>query len=356
MNFWFLVQIFINIVLFSLCGFLWFKLNRPQKDDPRMSRGLQILGSKISILEDLADRTESQVKQLNSLMEQKAREIQSTILEAEKQNQKIEASMLKSLEVAKIFQDKIPHQEIIERQNTKKYVQAARMAHRGASIEEIVQAVDLPRGELEFIAKVNRDQLQFSESELPDWAKGDLPAKSFHDTSIHGDKSDKNLFSQNEFINKNIIIDSMEDDSRSQVAHQGWEIVQGPFSLRSENGSNSFMGNSPAPTMGNSLASTMSEKIGETMGYEVSSPKVMHSQGANGSPTLQGLGEQFRKAMTTQSVPQTLIDPQVTLNMKAAPIHKSSSPNPILNKSSGVFGKPSSQSPEIKKVIFPKIE
>lgn len=171
MSFWGLVQIFIDLILIASAGFVWVKLHRPAKDDPRMSRGLQLLQSKISVLEDLSDRTETQVTQLTKLMEQKCRDIQNVIFQAEKEIQKIEAAMGKSLEVAKIFQDKIPHQEIIERQNTIKYVKAARLAHQGVSIDQIASQVELSRGEIEFIAKVNREQLQFSEEDLPAWAK-----------------------------------------------------------------------------------------------------------------------------------------------------------------------------------------
>lgn len=171
MSFWVLVQVFVNLVLLAAVGFLWFRLQRPAKDDPRLSRGLQLLQSKISVLEDLSDRTEHQVGQITALLDQKVREIQTHLLNADKHVQKIESSMGKSLEVAKIFQDKIPHQEIIERQNTIKYVKAARMAHQGVSVEEIAGQVDLSRGEIEFIAKVNREQLQFSEADLPVWAQ-----------------------------------------------------------------------------------------------------------------------------------------------------------------------------------------
>ena len=76
--------------------------------------------------------------------------------------------------LSKIFQDKIPHQEIIERQNTVKYVKAARMAHQGHSLDEIAAQVDLSRGEIEFISKVNRDQLQFSVEDLPEWTKNEM--------------------------------------------------------------------------------------------------------------------------------------------------------------------------------------
>lgn len=174
MSFWVLVQVLMDLILLATVVFLWAKLSRPVKDDPRLSRGLQLLQSKISVLEDLSDRTETQVHQVTSLMEQKLKEIQGQVLVADKQIQKIEASMSRSLEVAKIFQDKIPHQEIIERQNTIKYVKAARMAHQGATVEEIAREVSLSHGEIEFISKVNRDQLQFDENDLPGWIRDEL--------------------------------------------------------------------------------------------------------------------------------------------------------------------------------------
>jgi hypothetical protein len=52
-----------------------------------------------------------------------------------------------------------------------KYIQAARMAHAGRSVGEIAKAVDLPIGEIEFIAKVNQESLSFREEELPAWAR-----------------------------------------------------------------------------------------------------------------------------------------------------------------------------------------
>ncbi|WII70754.1 DUF2802 domain-containing protein [Bdellovibrio sp. 22V] len=171
MSFWFLLQVLMNLILLSGVIGLWVRLNRPPKDDPRLSKGLQLLQSKIAVLEDLSDRTETQVNQLTALLEQKVKDIQTKIQASDKQLAKIEQSMQKSLEVAKIFQDRIPHTEILERQNTIKYVKAARLAHQGLSVDEIAQQVDLSRGEIEFIAKVNRDQLQFCEDSLPEWVQ-----------------------------------------------------------------------------------------------------------------------------------------------------------------------------------------
>lgn len=174
MSFWFLFQVVLNIVLFAGLAALWFRLNRPAKDDPRLSKGLQLLQSKIAVLEDLSDRTEVQVQQLTALLESKVKEIQTQIQLSEKQLQKIDQSISKSKEMANLFQDRIPHEEILERQNTKRFVKAARMAHQGQSVEEIMKVTGLNQGEAEFIAKVNKDQLQFCEESLPEWVDDDL--------------------------------------------------------------------------------------------------------------------------------------------------------------------------------------
>lgn len=173
MSAWALIQVIIDI--FAALGFfvIIMRMSRAPKDDPRMSRGLQLLQSKISVLEDLSDRTEQQVSQLTAILDQKTKEVQAKVQLADQHVHEIRVSMERSLEVAKIFQDKIPHEEIIERQNTLKYVQAARLAHQGAGADEIAQKVDLPKGEIEFIAKVNREQLMFNEESLPEWAKAE---------------------------------------------------------------------------------------------------------------------------------------------------------------------------------------
>ncbi len=170
MSVWTLLQIVFNLLIFSGVTVLWMRSRRPPQDDPRLSRGLQLLQTKITVLEDLSDRTDNQVKQLTSLLDQKTRMLQNKVLEAEQQILKIDHSMNKSLEVAEIFQDKIPHQEIAERQRTVEYVRAARMANSGMSLEDIAEKVSLPREQLELIVKFNRDQLMFDESALPEWA------------------------------------------------------------------------------------------------------------------------------------------------------------------------------------------
>lgn len=175
MSIWFLVQIIFNIIIALGSYVLWVRLKRPPQDDPRLSRGLQLLQSKISVLEDLSDRTETQVEQLISLIDKKIRQVQSKIEESDIQLKKVEQATVKSLEVAEIFQDKIPHEEIIDRKNTIKYVKAARMAHAGSSLEAIAEEVDIPKSEIEMIIKVNKDRLMFDDNNLPDWVVEDVP-------------------------------------------------------------------------------------------------------------------------------------------------------------------------------------
>jgi hypothetical protein len=180
LSFWIIVQTALNIIFFSAFVITWIRLSRPAKDDPRLSKGLQLLQSKIAVLEDLSDRTETQSSQLTALMENKIRDIALKLEQADQMVHNIELSMNKSLEVAKIFQDKIPHEEIIERQNTVKFVRAALMAYEGRSIEEISKEIDLARGEIEFIIKVNRENLSFDMAQLPDWIRAEVGTVGGH--------------------------------------------------------------------------------------------------------------------------------------------------------------------------------
>ena len=171
MNMWTLVQVFADIGFALGIFIVLMRLARAPKDDPRLSRGLQILSSKISVLEDLSDRTENQVRQMTLLLEQKMREVQGFCEQADRHVNEIKLVTQKSLDVAQIFQDKIPHDEIIERRQSIKYVRAARLAHQGRSVADIASEVDLPISEIEFISKVNQEQLMYSEEHLPAWAQ-----------------------------------------------------------------------------------------------------------------------------------------------------------------------------------------
>jgi len=168
---WMIFQVVMNISLALFVYVIWVKLRRPPQDDPRLSKGLQLLQSKISVLEDLSDKTEIQVEKLSTFLDKKIKLVQNTIQEADQKILLIQQATQKTKEVAEIFQDEIPHDEIVKRQNTVKYVRAAKLAHQGHSVEEISAEIDLPIAEIELIAKLNKDNLVFDDESLPEWAR-----------------------------------------------------------------------------------------------------------------------------------------------------------------------------------------
>ncbi|MFN8945333.1 MAG: hypothetical protein ACK5WZ_12020 [Pseudobdellovibrionaceae bacterium] len=171
MGFWVLVLVIFDILL--LFGFIliWGKIIRSKEDDPRLSRGLQMLSSKLAILEDLSQRTDTQVEQVTTLIDRKIQQVSEAIELCEKQMVHIQKAQQKSSDIAQIFQDKIPHQEIIERQTTLKYVQAAKMIQEGKTIDEVQMSIGLSFGEIELIANMDVDYLKNIENQVSQWKR-----------------------------------------------------------------------------------------------------------------------------------------------------------------------------------------
>lgn len=166
MGLWSLLQLMVDVALVLGVGILWYRFKRPAAEDPRLSRGLQLLQSKIAVLEDLSDRTDHQVKTLSHLLDQKAMALQGQMMASETQVRKIEQTMEKNLSTMEDFANE---RVLIERDDTAKYVQAAQLAHSGASIENIQREVELPREQLELITKMNKKQLMYDQTQLPSW-------------------------------------------------------------------------------------------------------------------------------------------------------------------------------------------
>ncbi len=171
MTVWTLLQLFFDFAIGLGVFLLAMRLARAPKDDPRLSRGLQILQSKIAILEDLSDRSDNQVRQLNQLLEQKAQDVESQIAHAERKLLDIKATIRKCMEAAEILEEQGPDAQSTEKRNARKYIKAARLAHQGKTAEELATELHIPRSEAEFIVKVNREQLMFNEEQLPSWAQ-----------------------------------------------------------------------------------------------------------------------------------------------------------------------------------------
>ena len=172
MNIWLLLLTFFNIVLLAGLSFSLFLRVREKKEDQRLTKGLQLLQNKISILEDLSDKTDHQVRKLIHILDQKTGEVRQVMATSDEQIHQIEAMLNKGLEISKIFHEQIPQGEMHSRQKTNLYVTAAKMAHQGYNMEQILAQVDLTPAEIQMIIKVNKDNLQFAEDQLPTWAQG----------------------------------------------------------------------------------------------------------------------------------------------------------------------------------------
>jgi hypothetical protein len=158
-----------NILLLTFVLFSWLTRHKSRAEDQRLTKGLQLLQNKISILQDLSDKSDEQVRKWVHLIEQKSSEVQNQLIKSDEKIEQIESALSKALDVSRIFYDQVPHAAIVERQTTSKYVQAAKLAHKGFNSEQISQKIDLSTAEIDMIIKMNRDHLQYSEENLPAW-------------------------------------------------------------------------------------------------------------------------------------------------------------------------------------------
>lgn len=334
MSIWTLLQIVFNLSVFVTIAVLWMRLRRPPQDDPRLSRGLQLLQTKITVLEDLSDRTDSQVKTLTTLLDQKNRLLQNKILEAEQQMLKIDHSMHKSMEVAEIFQDKIPHQEILERQRTVEYVKAARMANSGLSVEQIAESVHLPREQIELIAKFNREQLMFDESSLPEWATKEIE-----------NAADDNSFSLSnmDFVN-NQEKPAPDFDQINRIASDFKQAVKTAKEAEA---------NPPPGLMDSKVAETLRASVNS--GVQSMQPAVM-SMKATAQTLREKLMSTAEDLLRSQNGPGAAAPNAGGANYGAGAMSNPAGANGGTHIIRQDVLSNRATSPEIKKVIFPRIE
>jgi hypothetical protein len=161
---WGLVQIVFNIFLLVGFGVCILRLSGRRQDDPRLSRALQLLQSKLSVLEDLSDRTDLQVQKINTLLEQKLSQVQEKIEVADQKILALHEAVDQGIETVRLAQSSLRPEDVLEQKSSIKYTKAAKMAFAGDSIEQICAALDMNRAEAEFITKVNRESLLTSAS------------------------------------------------------------------------------------------------------------------------------------------------------------------------------------------------
>ena len=143
MNYWLLSLTLLNILLIAYIAFNQLAKSKARVEDNRLTRGLQLLQNKISILQDLSDKTDEQVRNWVHVIETKSTAVQNQLIKSDEKIIQIESALSKALDVSKIFYEQVPANEMAERQKTSKYVQAARLANQGFSTDQISQKVDL---------------------------------------------------------------------------------------------------------------------------------------------------------------------------------------------------------------------
>jgi len=185
---WILIQVVFNIFLLAGLALCLLKVFKNKEDDPRLNQGLRLLQSKISILEDLSDHTENQVKQLMILLDKKVQDVRHTLNHINQQMNEVDRSIEKSKKMAEIIQNEIPHDKIVEKKIENKYIQAAQMAHSGQSVDDIVRALNLPKAEVDLIVKINKKNCVYDKPQARTQRniQEELFARSFEMPDISG--------------------------------------------------------------------------------------------------------------------------------------------------------------------------
>lgn len=221
-----------NLILVLGLVTSWIKAIKNSKEDPRLSKGLQLLQSKISVLEDLSDRTQSQTQKLNLQLDSKLKEVKELVeyLDKKSESLKLEAkdsslendelkntfivrfqkleSEIKSIEnqlqsnplQVQLLTQLEPAQASNEFKNSRlamekeKYSLAAEMIRQGYSALDIVKQLNLTVGEIQFISKLQGESSQQAEN-ISFHA-------SNHSASSFGSQIQKHLSTQTREMNK----------------------------------------------------------------------------------------------------------------------------------------------------------
>lgn len=162
-----LVLTLFNIILLAGLSFSIFLRVKEKKEDQKLTKGLQLLQNKLSILQDLSDRTDEQVHKLVHLLDSKSADIRIAMKEANHLLEEVRTAPAQYIQqAAQPANDSAAYNA-----KSAAVVKAAQLSNAGADIEQIIQETELNRSEVEMIMAVHRHNLQFSAESLPDWAQ-----------------------------------------------------------------------------------------------------------------------------------------------------------------------------------------
>jgi hypothetical protein len=169
-----LVLTVFNLMVLSILTIQVFLKLKEKKEDLRLAKGLQLLQNKISILQDLSDKTDHQVQKIVHVIDRKSADLQTNLALIDSKTAHVEAALIKATDISKMMtQQNQQGSNLVDIQKTNLHVQAAKLANKGFTKEQIMGKVDLHPAEIDFILKVNRDQLQFAEDQLPGWVESE---------------------------------------------------------------------------------------------------------------------------------------------------------------------------------------
>ncbi len=157
------------IFTFQLASFaiIYVRISRRPRETHGVREGMDLIESKLNALQDFLESADSQVRKMQELISVKSQQLDLQMQELTQESHKIGNSLLKAQETIDLFQERIPHEEFLDRKNAVNYVKAARMAHEGISLAEIARQIDIPMNELELICKLNKDSLMMTNEDLP---------------------------------------------------------------------------------------------------------------------------------------------------------------------------------------------
>jgi len=155
-----LFQTVLNILFMAFILLLWSRLRHLTGDEGRLKQGLQILQTKIAILEDLGRKVDEQASQLMQVLEHKRLTIESLLDNANNVMTQIENKTTLAA---------VDPETLVERENAIKFTKAAILANKGLRPNEIASRLKLGIQEAELIYSLNAQQLQFKLEELPGW-------------------------------------------------------------------------------------------------------------------------------------------------------------------------------------------
>lgn len=150
-------------------GLLWIRLRHLAGEDGKLRQGLQIIHSKIAILEDLSGQIDDQHQQINLVLESKTKQFEAKFEAANQLINQLNQTIAQVEEKNQFISEGLTPEVQIERETAIKYVKAAFLAHRGMQPGPLAELVGLGIEEASLIKTMNQDQLQFKVAELPDW-------------------------------------------------------------------------------------------------------------------------------------------------------------------------------------------